>query len=196
MLDGVLNEIAPGEATGELRQLGALDREVTHETAAPPPDLDSAGEWPDEPERDLADAHDPENWPMAGDPSDVLNDEAERASNTAAVLRAAADSIEGRAPPPKPERWVWQTDDAVLAVLEQPLTGVWENSYGAVVVMQERDREEQFIFLRPENVPAVIRKMAELIGMTVSLSPMASPSRASPPAPRRKRGASCLLDGS
>ena len=59
MLDGVLNEIAPGEATGELRQLGEL-----HETAAPLPDLDSADEWPDEPERDLADADDPENWPM------------------------------------------------------------------------------------------------------------------------------------
>jgi hypothetical protein len=75
-------------------------------------------------------------------------------------------------------------------VLEQPLTGVWENPHGAVVVMQERDGEEQFIFLRPENVPGVIRKMAELIGMTVSFSPMPSAPVAVPEAPtsrRRKR---------
>jgi hypothetical protein len=137
MSDGIPNESALAQA---------------EETAAALPNLDDPNESPDESEHDPDDPNDERNWPDAGDPSDHLNEANDRA---AAVLRAAAEARE-------PE-WDWRSDDEVLAIREQPLTGVWLNPSNAIVIMQDRpgeDEPEAFVFIRPESVPMLIRKMA------------------------------------
>jgi hypothetical protein len=147
MSDGIPNESALAQA---------------EETAAALPNVDDPNESPDESEHDPDDPNDERNWPDAGDPSDHLNEANDRA---AAVLRAAAEARE-------PE-WDWRSDDEVLAIREQPLTGVWLNPSNAIVIMQDRpgeDEPEAFVFIRPESVPMLIRKMAALIGLEISIS--------------------------
>src|SRR5215211_3806225 len=69
------------------RGLKMPDGSISPETALP--DLANPDEWPNEPERDPNDANDPENWPAAGEDTD----------RAAAVLRAAADALDGKRPP-------------------------------------------------------------------------------------------------
>jgi hypothetical protein len=128
------------------------------------------------------DLGDPASWHDAGAPADHANGAADRVSP---VFRAAADALSGqRQPAPaKQERWVWWEDEQVVAVEEQPLTGCWINPSDALVIMQLRpdeDEREPFVVLRPENVPAVIRKMASLVGLSVSLSRMSAPAPTAP----------------
>lgn len=182
------------------------------ETPAARPDLDDPNEWPHEPDRDLADENDPENWPAAGDPLDALNDEAERAAGTAAVLRAAADSIEGRPrPAPQPDRdaWSWceAREEGLVVIGEQPMTSVYRNPFDAIVIRQSdpmSNEDDPYLIFQPEFVPRLIRALAAEIELDVHLISKAPPASSAVPEmkqahaaqpPGRKRAAPGLFDG-
>jgi hypothetical protein len=63
------------------------------------------------------------------------------------------------------DRFDWAHDDSVV-IREQPATAVYTNTSGDIVIRQanaQGDDDDAFIFLRPENVQALVDTMlAEL----------------------------------
>jgi hypothetical protein len=92
--------------------------------------------------------------------------------NGAVVLEAVPAFIPPTAPE-KPiaqaeaaDRFDWSADNPDIAIHEQPMTAVYENPYGAVVIRQESrnsDEDDHFVFFRPESIPDLIRRLQSMI---------------------------------
>jgi hypothetical protein len=154
------------------------------EAAATLPDLDSPDSWPEESERNPADANDPANWPDAGDPSGALNEANDRA---AAILRAATDAIEGKSAPPHSRRddWSWEEarEGGLVCAEEQRMSAVYTNPNGHVVIRQADpfDDDDPYLVFTPANIPVLIRALANEVGLEVSITRAASGGVATSP---------------
>jgi hypothetical protein len=158
----------------------ATENDLAEVEEATTPDLATADEWPDEPERDPTDANDPANWPDAGDAANEERDREER-ERAAAILRAAADRMSGgKSPTPREADW-WKEirEEGGIVAEEQRVTAVYENTHGSIVIRQEAwepGDDDPYVFFPPANVPNLIRKLAEMIGYRVEFVPLGEAS--------------------
>jgi hypothetical protein len=56
----------------------------------------------------------------------------------------------------------WGADDSVV-IPAQPSTAVYANRRGDVVIRQRGEDEEVFIYIRPENVPALCQALTTAV---------------------------------